>query len=240
MDIIIYIIYHNDASYELIKQYEKYPYVKLIHIETTKFFESIIFRYLANHKNEWISKKYVGLLTYAFGRKINMTLDTLYTNLVKLLNNDYDLITLFQGGGKYYDKPLTYNFHPNNQKIFDYVLPKVGFKTPIRYDLVHGFYCNYWITKSVWMEKYIDFALTVMDILSDAKDIYLQKLVNGSARYRAGNLTQAQLIKMFNLPHYPNHPFIMERLPSLFFWDQGFVKIGNSKTGFGLYRKTSP
>lgn len=234
MTILIYLIYHNDSSYQAIKEYENYPYIKLVRIETTKYFESIIFKYLAENKNDWISKKYVGLLTYSFKRKLRISLDRLFN----ILNTDkYDLVSLHHVKGPY--SILGGSFHGDlKKKIFDHVLPMFGYETPINYN-IPTFFCNYWITRPIWMEKYIDFALAFIDKLNDENDTYLQSMLNSSSQY-IGKLTPSQLTKLFGVPYYPNHPFIMERLPCIFFWKNNFTKTSRKSARFAGWRSGQP
>lgn len=238
IDLLIYIIYHDTQSYKQIAKYKKYPYVKLIHIETTKYFEAVIFKYLAANTNEWFSKKYIALLTYAFETKMHMTLDKLYKKLIASLNNDYDLVSLHHHSPKHYI--LNNTLHGNLRPIFNYVLPMFDFKSPINYD-IPAFYCNYWVAKSIWMKKYIKFALAFMDKLNDTNDIQLQTLLNENSNYAraGGKLTAPQLMKLFGVPHYTYHPFVMERLPSLFFHKNNLIKLNNNSASFGIYKCSS-
>ena len=59
-DKLIYVIYHDDESLKTASIFLKYKWARLIKIESTKYFEGIIFIYLDNNRDEWINKKFVG------------------------------------------------------------------------------------------------------------------------------------------------------------------------------------
>lgn len=231
LNILIYLIYHNDESYKKIEKYQNYEYVILVHIETTKYFESVIFEKLLQRKSEWISKDYVGILTYSSERKLSMSLDEIYQKTMYILNNyKYDLITFKYGGKKHGD-----SYYQGIQQIFNYTLPSFGFSLPIDYNNIPVFYCNYWIVTPEWMDKYITFALSYINKLEDVTDSHLQLLINSNSGHKS-HLSSADLQRLIKFPYYPYHSIIMERLPSLFFWKNNFVQDTEIKTSFGLFK----
>jgi len=215
-DILIYLIYHDDVSYKRIVKYEKYDYIKMIKIESTKYFESIIFKYLFENKNEWIQKSHVGILTYTFETKIKKNLDELYEIIKNKIYQKNDVITFFNVG-----KNLLENMkcHTYLGEIFDYSLPKIGINDKIHYDKIPGFYCNYWLAKTDIFNNYVTFANEYMKILDNNDDTFLQKLVNSDAQYRScTEVASAQLQKIIGYPYYIYHCFVMERLPCIYFF----------------------
>lgn len=218
INLLIYIIYHDDVSYEHIKKYNDYHYVKLIRIVTTKYFESIIFRYLNENKDEWINRKYIGILTYSFEKKLSITLDDIYKTIKDIYYKwDFHLITLFNSSR------MSRSFHGNIKKILDYTLSLFGCILPIPYYKIPFFCCNYWITTPYWMQLYIAFTLKFIDKLE--KIPYLKILANSDARYKNGKLEPQQLMKLIGYPYYTHHSFVLERLPSIFFWYHGFKDL---------------
>lgn len=227
-NILIYVLYHNDESYRMIGKYKNYPYLQLTYIETTKYFDNIIFKYLLENKEQWISKDYVGILAYSCENKLSMKIDDIYENIINILyyHNGCDLITFYNNGY------LSNGFHGKIEQILDYVLSEFGFEYPVNYNIIPAFYSNYWITRPIWMEKYIDFALRIIDKLDDISDLYLQTLINSDGDYftkQGPPLSSEKLMQLIGFPYYPHNPFIIERIPSLFFWRNNFIKIMNKK-----------
>lgn len=216
-NILVYLIYHDNASYKIVARYKKYNYIRLFYNESTKYFESNIFKYLSGNKNEWINKDYVGILTYSFEKKIFMNLDNIYNKIIEILNNNPDckLITFYHGILQ--NRINSIYFHGKIKEIFDHTLSEFGIEVPVDYSKITPFYRNYWLTTSELMAKYIDFALEYMKRLDDESDLFLQVMVNSNAKYN-GVLSKEKLLKITGFPYYTNHCFVMERLPCIFFW----------------------
>lgn len=224
-NILIYLIYHDEKSYKMVEKYKNYKYIKLFFNESTKYFESNIFRYLCENKDEWINKNYVGILTYSYQKKINMTLENIYEKIMWVIttNKDCKLITYYQGYTWLFrsKKSINLNFHGKIKEIFDYTLPLLlDIKLPIPYDEITPFYCNYWLTTSELMLEYVEFALKYMEKLDDNTDIILQNMLNSDAKYM-GSLSKERLKNITGFPYYTNHCFVMERLPCIYFWKRG-------------------
>lgn len=216
-NILIYIVYHDTASYKFIEKYKNKKYVKLFHNESTIYFESNIFRYLDKNRKEWIDKDYVGILTYSFECKTGRNLDTVYNKVKLLINNHHgdDLLILYGGNIQ-----LSYTFHGSIEQVFNYTLPLFGIPTPINYSTITAFFCNYWITKSKLMDEYVKFAVEYMNKLDDSHDAYLQSLLNANNTNYKGKLSSEKLLQITGLPYYTSHCFVMERLPCVFFWNK--------------------
>lgn len=207
---ILYIVYHSEGAFQQVKKYMYYRYLKFIRIDTTKYFEGAIFNYLNDHQDEWKNKDYVGILPYSFETKCYITLDTIYEIIINNLKNvNCDLIA-FCG----YDT-IAKQLHGNIVAVLNLILPKVGYSLSIDYQQIPCFYCNDWMTRPKYMKQYIDLYLRVRDLFEQQEDKHLQDLLNASANVTS-KLSPAELIKLFGFPHYPNHPYIMERLAPIF------------------------
>ena len=219
-NILLYVIYFDDKTYQMVEKYKDRDYVRLINNGSTKYFESNLFRHLANLRREWIGRDYVGILAYSSERKLGTTIDAVHTEMVRVLNESpCALLTLAN-----YNSPLTTHFHGNIQSIFNKTLPRVGFPRRIPYESIQGFYCNYWVVRSLCMANYVEFAIRYMNLLNDPKNVALQKLLNNDSGYQGG-IPREILVNMTGFPHYTHHCFVMERLPCLYFWKHNFRKI---------------
>lgn len=208
MDILIYLLYHDEGSYAVIEKYKNYKYVKLIHIQTTKYFESIFFDYLNENQNEWENKDYVGILTYSFETKTGMKLDYLYNFILDYTtHNNVELFSFYTLGKMSY-------FLYSHRDIITYTLAEMNYNN-VEFDKIIGFFCNYWLTKPQWMKKYITFHSQVKSKFEDKSNVFLQNMLNSNSGYH--KLTPEQLQARIGYSYYPHHCFVMERLPSIFF-----------------------
>ena len=74
------------------------------------------------------------------------------------------------------------------------------------------FYSNYWLTKSKWMHKYIDFCTKYIELLDDKTNNNLQIMLNSDIGYTTAmgaSLSEDQLVKICGFPYYTHHAFVM-------------------------------
>jgi hypothetical protein len=212
-DVLIYILYHNQESLKMASRFLKFKWAKLTKIYSTKYFESIIFVYLDQNRDDWINKKFVGFLTYNSYKKATL-FDIEY--LAKQYS-DYDVIPF----NNYYSTPLliiSEYYHPSFINIWEQILLLLNYdivdilslKIPI-------FYNNYWMAKPEWILKYIEFYKNVVYIMEN--NMRIKYLLYQDSKYK-GKLLEypAILIKICGRPYYTCHPFIIERIVCFFFW----------------------
>ena len=212
-DILIYILYHNQESYNMASRFLKFKWAKLRKIYSTKYFESIVFLYLDKNRDEWINKKFVGFLTYNSYKK------TILFDIEYLVNeySNYDVISF----NNYYNSPLLIqaeSVHPSFINIWEQLLLLLNYDLNDILSLkIPLFFNNYWMAKPLWLSKYIDFYKNIIYIMENNNNI--KYLLYNNSNY-TGKLLEYPtiLIKMCGRPYYTFHPFILERLPCFFFW----------------------
>lgn len=215
-DILIYILYHNQESFKLASRFLKFKWAKLRKIYSTKYFESMVFLYLDNNRDEWINKKFVGFLTYNSYLKIN-----LYDiELLVQKYSHYDVIPF----NNYYNTPLLISseyFHPSFINIWEQILLLLNYNINDILSLdIPVFYNNYWMAKPKWIIKYIEFYKNVIYIMENNMNI--KYLLNQNSKYNGKLLQYPELlIKIAGRPYYTFHPFIIERIVCFFFWVHG-------------------
>ena len=213
----IYILAYNDKTFEYASNfYEKYEWAKVIRIKTTVLFESIIFdEWLLDNYDDWKDFDNIGFISWKANQKICINaLD----NVIKQLNeNDYD-----------YDiKPL-YILEFNelildvniiNYRIVDIICTKLNYPHKFVYGKFIKFYCNYWITKRDTLLEFIKFFKKCKEIIDSDEEI--QSIIWHDARH--SGLSEEELLKIFNKPHYCYHPFVCEKLAWFFFHGKKFI-----------------
>lgn len=212
-DTLIYILYHNQESFKLATKFIKYKWARLRKIYSTKFFESIIFLYLDQNREEWINKKFVGFLTYNSYKKIKI----FNIEQISKKYSNYDVITF----NNYHKSPLlitSERAHPNFINIWEKILLLLGYNINDILSLeIPTYYNNYWMAKPEWIDKYIKFYKKVIDIMEN--NIEIHDMLYQNSKYSGKLLQYPQvLIKMCGRPYYTFHPFIIERLVCFFFW----------------------
>ena len=226
-NIIIYIICHDEDSKqtadELIKTH--YPYGKTVIVPASPYFESAVFDYLSTHYDEWVDKEWVGIITYSFHKKSGQQIDILksiqenelstdvitYNNLRFLKVNTQSWMTHIEGE--------TYQHGPYLFLTILYTLKRLGYsEKQIMDKTVPSFFCNWWVAKNNWMQRYIKFVSKCKKIIEGDKQ--LTEYINENAYY-VGNVSKETLIALTGKPYYTFHPFVFERLPAHFFSIEG-------------------
>jgi hypothetical protein len=215
-DILIYILYHNQESFKLASKFLKFKWAKLRKIYSTKYFESIIFLYLDKNRDEWINKKFVGILTYNSYKKVKL----FNVEMLAEKYSNYDVIPF----NNYYRTPLliaSEYYHPSFINIWEQILLSFNYDINDILSLkIPVFYNNYWMAKPEWIIKYIAFYKNVVYFMENNKNI--KYLLYQNSKYNGKLLEYPEiLIKICGRPYYTFHPFIIERLVCFFFWVHG-------------------
>jgi hypothetical protein len=217
VDILVYIVYHDDESMQLAKRFEGLPWAKLHRIDSSKLYESRFFLDLKEREHEWKDKDFVGMITYSAPLKMRVF------DIPKLAAKHFtcDVITL----SNYHNMPLVLHAnysHPKFHRIWSRLLGTMGFspKDFLSHD-IPCFFNNYWIAKPAWMKRYLAFFDAALDRME--RDEELKPLMFSDSGYK-GTLPESKLVEIAGVKHYTYHPFVLERLPCFFFW-QADAKI---------------
>jgi hypothetical protein len=210
MKLIIFILSYNDETYNFAyEKYNKYWWAKVIKIDSSIYFESIMFdKWLIENYSFWMDYDYIGFLSWKFQSKIPYPNIDLISTILNY-DNSYELIPLFVGNKNF----LFYEKHMYDilQRLF------IILEYPDNYIINTNFiqfYCNYWIARKDILINYIFFFKKCNEIVKEDK--FIQQYMWDNTNYN-GYLNEEQLIKIFNKPYYCYHPFLYERLPIFFF-----------------------
>ena len=189
----------------------------------TPYFENYVIRELyfqQDHKQA----DYFGVFSHKFFNKHKKD----GGNLQRAMDKDeyaHDVYSFFlnkqfKGTSKantFYD-----TYHPNLLEIGSEIVKRL-FNEDISKIKADRIYYNHWVAKSSIFENYCkEMLLPAMDLLGGD----LHDLVWENANYRAGKNIDGQVMaimppekcmEVFGVPYYTHHPFVLERLPSIYF-----------------------
>lgn len=208
MDVIIYVVYHDDNSYAMaLSTFGGFKWARLISIPSTKYCESIVFGFLEQNKDEWQNSHFVGIVTYSFTKKIPIeTLVNVIDDICCQKYNEFDIIGL-----RGLDEPIEKS-HPGIEVPLTVLIEAMG-KQTIKLSEVRPFYSNYWLAKPNVFRHYLRFFKEIKNIMEE--NTTLSNILNQNSGYpRPRNARD--LIATFGYPWYTWHPFISERLICIF------------------------
>jgi hypothetical protein len=106
------------------------------------------------------------------------------------------------------------HYHKGFVAIVQRILEETKFLPQIPKTLDHVILFNHFIAKSEVYEQYVnELLIPAMSVLANIHEAW------NDANYKKGKTTpeiKARFVKAFGKDYYPMHPFILERLPSLF------------------------
>jgi len=165
-------------------------------------------------KGECKKEEYFGVFSHAFKKKMVLPMrgDIARPATIEKRIDGHDVYSFFSRRRQENIVYQAENYHTGFIALVDKILSETGFlpKTPKKLDCVVLF--NYWIAKGDVYEAYIkELLLPAMEILENSPEAYKD------ARYKKiDDNTKARFIDSWGKPYYPYHPFILERLPSIF------------------------
>jgi hypothetical protein len=199
----LFLLYSNED----ISKYA-HPDVIPLKLDQTHYFESEAFRMLKNLPNV----ENIGFLTPSSKHKIKDF------SIEKLLKLNPDPIVFLYGGGihKYVptEKQAVESHGEKFLTIWKYVLDKHLISHSVMNTYCAGF-SNLWIAKRDFVVEYLKFAKTTMFFLDNSPE-QIKKIIFSDSEYPGLLIKTNVLQEKFGFNYYPYHPFIMERLISLF------------------------
>lgn len=197
----IILVHHDESSYATAKDISRDKDIYLlVHIPTTKYFESIIYT-----KNVFqlipLKSEYTGVITYSFQRKKgNMDIEQAMRK-----NPGHDVYALFGWHTKikhHLENEHGVDFH----NMVDIIMKKLGMSD---WREAPAFFCNFWIAKTPIFIEYAKFANKVISMIEN--DEGLSKWMNKDSYYQ-GALLGTELLQKMSNNYYTRHSFFMERL----------------------------
>ena len=209
MKIIIYVLCFNDASESKARRdFGSYSWARPLRIETTLWLEGIMYEsWLMAREAEWAACDYVGTIAYSIFSKIPLfSLNALHAKI-----NQSDIFAFYKSSENLLAAANCTHF----RELWVDMLARLGFTEAEAVDpSVEPFYCNYWIARPAIMREYCDFYRRAQGALAASA---LQAELWGDSGYASAKYSNADWCRrVFGVPHYPLHVFLMERLPCFF------------------------
>ena len=229
-DRIIYVLCYDDPSEKRARtDFEKYWWARIYRIPEeaqNHLFEGVMYTTeLMKLYHEWKDKAYVGTISYKMIERSKVMIDSFDRNIKRIEATPADRDTVVALTPRFIG--ICFNGVNYSEQVFLDTCHATGLPikreiTNSRFSLIHkqrpydiyksGFmFFNHWMTSPYWMLKYIQFFNAVW-----LPALESHPLVWNNAGHIG--MTPEQLLKLTKrVSHYPLHPFINERLVSLFF-----------------------
>jgi len=208
MSLTLYLLYRDED----ISQFN-HPHITPLKVEkASKYYESEIFNQIDIDNLPQTEK--IGFITPSVFRKYGKRdLDLFVTQLQNLPNNRI--------------VPIAYNPNPcpseavyaHGQTFVDlwsWIIESLGYSSTTN-DKFHVICCNMWIAPRDAFIDYVLLARKAMKNIDNAPQEIKDKFFSDSNYFKwGGKLTPKECMEKFGVPHYPYHPFLLERLISFF------------------------
>lgn len=213
-DVLMYVLYHNDYSKAYAQlHYGSHPWTRLYKVETQKYFESeFIVNILPTLRDEWMGKKYVGVMSWKANKKVPIHYPVIEDRIQS--NADIVVMGMVKPPNKSgYLLKWAEECHPNFRELWSKLASHLGYdETDYLCDHIPVFYYNYWIMRTEVLEDYLQVAKQAYQFLEDEPSI--QEKLHEDSEYVLEDGPRE------NMPYLTYHCFLMERLPCLY----AFVK----------------
>lgn len=215
----LYIVCHDNYSKGYCSfHYGQIPYAKIHRIPTTQYFETHMFLCaLDERREEWEKTDYVGMITWRAKQKL--PLPNFDEAIFAAKEANADVIAFYKPTCEQQQDLIGWGekCHPHFRFLWCHLCNQLGYNPSAYVDpSIPVFYCNYWMAKPAWMDKYMEHIKKAKHILEtfDTEDGEFQRLLHCNSGFSVK-------VPRPGIPYVTYHCFLLERLPCLFFWTNG-------------------
>lgn len=215
MRIVVYVLAYDAASeQEAQARFGGHEWARVVRLPDdsaqNKYMEGAAFlSVLPARRAEWQDADFVGTLSWKAHQKIGipgrfdkLCADVQTADVVALLPSTEHMLM------------QAVRCHPRFLEVWVPLLQKMGYAAS---DVVSirlpSMYCNYWLAKPAWMDKFLSFYARAVHLLETDEE--LQEPVWDSACYNTA-LPPERVLKVYGKAQVTYHPFVSERLISAF------------------------
>lgn len=238
MKIRVYILCYDDHSERIAtEQFDGFVWATVLKIPSSVYLENCMYGFLLEQllKQEsipWDTYDYVGTLSWKAPSKIAIPDMDAVSRYLRV--SDHDVVAFCFNASTLSLVTQASMTHRAFRSIWCELLDQLGMDAEDVDTKVRPFYCNYWIAKPSWLKKYILFYMQAQLVLETHEP--LQAALWSDSEYALSSLSSERCLKVFSRPYYPHHPFVCERLPSVFFTTQGARILYYTKPNEGVLR----
>jgi hypothetical protein len=221
---LVFVLAHSsETAQEARQKYSPYTWANPYYIPSTYFFETFFYSNILGDMLEDVLKTrnttWVGSVAWKADSKTDIALVD-----AMLLDTDIDADVLAFVRAPYYSLwEQADTMHPGLMDVMVYVLQSTGEprdeieKMKLMAPGFINFFCTYFMTRPHIMRLYIEWLSNIMHFINT--DRKAQNMIWRDSSYN-GDMGPARII--YNLPFYPMHAFIGERLVQYFFNSRGY------------------
>ena len=234
---IVYVLCYDDESEKIARtDFEKYWWARIYRIPKdaqNHLFEGVMYTTeLLKLYDEWKDKDYVGTISYKLIERSKFLSNTFedIVSSIEDVSTHRDIVISLAGGFV----GIVFNTINYSEKVFLDTCNTIGL--PINREEIYSLtkrkrrsydiytsrfiFFNHWMTSPYWMLKYIQFFNNIW-----LPTIESHPLIWNDSGY-PGAMPPDKLLKLTKkISHYPLHPFINERVVSLFFYFHNIRQI---------------
>jgi hypothetical protein len=196
-----------------------HPYV----IPTTYYFETYFYSHILEgimDQDNVSDAAWIGSISWKADKKVNLDL---FDQMLKDPTLDADVIGLWDIiPESLWD--FSREVHPGVMEILVHILESIG-ETKEHINMTRSvapvfksFYASFFVARPTHMRSYIQWISKVFQFINSDRKV--QNMMWRDSLYDGGDKAVARAV--YDLPHYPMHPFLGERLVQYFFNTRGY------------------
>ena len=217
---IIYVLAPTQEKLAKARQdFKDFPWAFPVLIPTTFYLESVMYSHVLQRlREQWEHADYVGTISYSAIEKL-YDISAIYGTLHDARDKKADVAAFLYRGDSLV--AAAEKWHPGFLRIWVGALRYLGFPTDqILSEQIPSFYCNYWAATPKVMKDYMQFVRVFVHTL-DTLPVISDEVWNDCGYSARGpeiaKVPSEHCMRIWGVPYYPFHPFLLERLPCFFF-----------------------
>jgi hypothetical protein len=220
MRIVVYVLCHDTRSRDIAEAtFGTRAWARIVVMPDTqpynKYLEAAVYLHvLEERRHEWADADFVGTLSWKAPQKIQVPVD-----LPAMCEQakDADVIALYPWHGPMFTQAC--QCHPRFAKVWIPMLESMGFSSQdCASPDITTFFCNYWLARPAWMDRYMKFAHEAFGAMESLQSIQAALWAPNSDDPTYVKMPRQRAMEVYGVPHVPLHAYIFERLPCFFFW----------------------
>lgn len=221
---LIYVLAPDEEALQAATTTYTKPFFKPLLLPQTPYLESYMYTdYLMAHEDEWKDHDWVGCIAHSAHTKQPriMQIDEMMREATE---QQSECCAFLYRGDALMEAAETW--HPGFRTCWDRAWQAAGWTEPIHTILTTtascavSFYCNYWATTPRLMRAYCALLQQLKHQIESDLDLKACLYADSTYKQRGtiiAKIPTAKCMALWGTPYYPMLPFVMERMPCIFF-----------------------